>query len=135
LNLIAPFLKKGIVNDKDLLDPDVEKGVIVRNIQTRGERRDRPPFTFLDLKETKAKLRAQADLLSPTLGKEFTPIVLKIAESFLRANLTLNKNETEERKAKTKERVNPVYFQVKRGESILRSGERVREEHFSKSRP
>ncbi len=132
LSLIAPFLKKGIVNDKDLLDPDADKGVMVRNIQTRGERRDRPPFTFLDLKEAKAKLRAQADLLSPTLGKEFTPIALKLAESFLRPNLTFNKNETEETKAKTKERVNPVYFQVKRGEVILKAGERVREEHLFK---
>jgi putative nucleotidyltransferase with HDIG domain len=130
LKLLAPILKKGVVNDKDLLDPDSGKGIVIRNIQTREERKNVPPFTFLDLKEARAKLRTQAELLSPTLGKEFSPIVLKIADPFLRPNLTFNKDETQERKTKAKERVNPVYFQLKRGEVVLRSGERVHEEHL-----
>ena len=40
LKLIRPILKKGVVNDKDLLDPDSEKGVVIRNIQTREERKN-----------------------------------------------------------------------------------------------
>jgi putative nucleotidyltransferase with HDIG domain len=132
LTLIAPILKKEVVNDKDLLDPDSDKGVVIRNIQTRGERRNFPPFTFLDLKEGKSKLRAQADPLSSTFGREKTSIILKIAENLLKPNLTFNKNETEERKVKAKERVRPVYFQVKRGEVILRAGEPVRNEHLFK---
>ncbi|MEW6374447.1 MAG: HDIG domain-containing metalloprotein [Thermodesulfobacteriota bacterium] len=132
LKLITPVLKKGVVNDKDLLDPDSDKGVVIRNIRTREERKNLPPFTFLDLKEARTKLRTQANLLSPSLGREVPPIVLKIAEHFLRPNLTFNKNETEEQKKKAKEKVNPVYFQVKRGEVILRAGERVQEEHLFK---
>ncbi|MGD0917916.1 MAG: HDIG domain-containing metalloprotein [Thermodesulfobacteriota bacterium] len=132
LKLVIPTLKKGVVNDKDLLDPDSDKGVVIRNIQTREERKNLPPFTFLDSKEARIKLRAEADLLPPSLGRELPPIVLKIAEHFLRPNLTFNKNETEERKKMAKERVNPVYFQVKRGEVILRTGDRVQEEHLFK---
>jgi len=132
LKVITPILKKGVVNDKDLLDPDSDKGIVVRNIQTREERKDLPPFTFLDFKEGRSKLRAQADPLSSTSGKDLAPVILRIAEHFLKPNLTFNKNETEERKAKAKERVNPVYFQVKRGEVILRAGERVQEEHLFK---
>ena len=132
LKLIAPILKKGVFNDKDLLDPDSDKGVMIRNIQTREERKSFPPFTFLDFKEARAKVRAQADLLSPSLGKDLAPVVLKMADYFLRLNLTFNKSETEERKIKAKERVSPVYFQVKRGEVILRAGERVQEDHLLK---
>jgi len=132
LKLLTPILKKGVVNDKDLLDPDSGKGVVVRNIQTREEKKDIPPFTFLDFKEARAKLRTQAELFPPTLGKEFSPIVLKIAEPFLRPNLTFNKDETEERKTRAKESINPVYFQMKRGEMILRAGERVQEGHLLK---
>ena len=121
LKLFAPILEKGIINDKDLLDPDSDKGVMIRNIQTREERKDLPPFTFMDFKVSRAKLRSQTDLLSPTLGKDITPIVLKISEHFLKPNLTFNKDETEDRKVKAKEKVSPVYFQVKRGEVILRS--------------
>ena len=132
LELIAPILKKGVVNDKDLLDPDSYRGVVIRNIQTREERKTVPPFTFLDFKEARAKLRSQADLPSSSLGRELPPIVLKIGEHFLRPNLTFNKDETEERKTRAREKVNPVYFQVKRGEVILRAGERVQEEHLLK---
>jgi len=132
LKMIAPILTKGIVNDKELLDPDADKGIILRNIQTHGVRKSYPPFTFLDLKEARAKLRAQGPLLSPTLGKEASAVALKIAEHFLRLNLTFNKNETEAKKTDVKEKVNPVYFQVKRGEVILRAGDRVQEEDLSK---
>jgi putative nucleotidyltransferase with HDIG domain len=132
LKIIAPLLNKGIVNDKELLDPDAEKGIILRNIQTRDVRRSYPPFTFLDLKEARSKLRAQAGLLPPSLRKEASAVTLKIAEHFLRLNLTFNKNETEGKKTDARERVNPVYFQIKRGEVILRAGDRVQEEDLSK---
>jgi hypothetical protein len=131
LQLLAPILKKGVVNDKDLLDPDFRKGVAIRNIQTREERTDIPPFTFLDFKEARSKLRSQAYLSIP-LGKELTPIVLKIADQSLRPNINFNKDETEDRKIKAKGRVNPVYFQIKRGEIILRAGERIQEDHLLK---
>ena len=132
LKMVAPILKKGVVNDKDLLDPDAEKGIVVRNIQTREERKSLPPFNFLDFKEAKAKVRSQGDLPSPIKGKELSPIVLKMAEHFLRPNLTFNKDETEEKKANAKEKVNPVYFRVKRGEVILRAGEPAQEQHLLK---
>ncbi len=132
LTLIATILEKGVVNDKDLLDSDSDKGVAIRNIQTREERRSFPPFTFLDFKEGRNKLRAQADLLTSTFGKEMAPVILRIAEQFLKPNLTFNKDETEERKTKARENVTPVYFQVKRGEVILRAGERVQEGHLFK---
>ena len=132
LKLIAPILKKGVVNDKDLLDPDAEKGILIRNIQTREERKSFPPFGFFDFKEARAKVRSQADLPSPYRGKELSPIVLKMAEHFLRPNLTFNKDETEEKKTSAREKISPVYFQVKRGETILRSGDRIQEEHLLK---
>jgi len=134
LKLIAPVLKKGVVNDKDLLDPDADRGIVIRNIQTREERKSFPPFGFFDFKEAKAKVRSQADLPSPIKGKELSPIILKMAEHFLIPNLTFNKDETEKKKAMARENVKPVYFQVKRGEVILRAGDRVYEEHLLKIR-
>ena len=134
LKIITPILKKGVVNDKDLLDPDADRGIVIRNIRTREERKSFPPFGFFDFKEAKAKVRSQADLPSPIKGKELSPIVLKMAEHFLRPNLTFNKDETEGKKTNAKEKVNPVYFQVKRGEVILRAGDRIQEEHLLKIR-
>jgi putative nucleotidyltransferase with HDIG domain len=134
LKLITPILIKGVVDDKDLLDPDSDKGLVMRNIQTLEERRRLPPFTFLDFKEGRNKLQAQSDLLSSTLGRDVSPVILKIAEHFLKPNLTFNEEETEGRKAKARDRVKPTYFQVKKGEVILRAGERVHEEQLFKIR-
>src|SRR4030042_1121984 len=57
LKLISPILKKGVVNDKDLLDPDAERGIVIRKIQPRGERKSFPPFSFFDFKEETTKVR------------------------------------------------------------------------------
>lgn len=132
--VLVPIVRNGIVLDKDLLDPESTKGIVLRNIKTRQEKRAVPPFSFLDLKEARSKLRAQMALLSPPLGRESLPIFLKVAGYFLRPNLTFNKDETEERKANARRSVNTVYFQIKRGDVILRAGERVREDHVSKMR-
>jgi cyclic-di-AMP phosphodiesterase PgpH len=132
LKWIDPILKKGVVNDKELLDPDSEKGVTIRNLSTHTERKSSPPFGFWDIKEARIQLRTQVELYPPSSGKEVSPIVFKIAESFLRPNLTFNKSETEDRKVKAREKVNPVFFQVKRGEVILRAGEKVQQEHLAK---
>jgi putative nucleotidyltransferase with HDIG domain len=134
LKLITPILTKGVVNDKDLLDPDSDRGVVIRNIRTREERKRFPPFTFLDFKEGRNKLRAQSDLLSSAFRRDVPPVILKIAEHFLKPNLTFNKEETERRKAKARDRVKPIYLQVKKGEVILRAGERVHEEDLVKIR-
>ena len=131
LKLITPVLKKGVIADKDSLDPDADKGIFIRDIHTRSDRRDIPPFNFLDLKEARGNLRAQSEQFRSTLGIESTSLALKLAEHFLKPNLTFNKDETEDRKMKARGMVNPVYFQVKRGEVILRAGDRVREDHLA----
>jgi membrane-associated HD superfamily phosphohydrolase len=124
LGLLASLLKKGVVNDKGLLDPDSGKGITLRDIQTREERRSFPPFSFFDFKEARNKLRTQADLLSPTIERELAPIVLKIAEPFLKPNLTFNKDETEEKK-KVEERGSIPSISRLRGEVIVRAGDRL----------
>ena len=132
LKLLSPPLRRGIVNDKDLLDPDAVKGLILRNIESREEKRMIPPFTVLDLREVKTRFRTQADALIPQIGQEATQVALRIADHLIKPNLTFNKDETEYRKAEARESVSPVYFQVKRGEMILRAGDRVRVDHLLK---
>lgn len=132
LRLITPLLRRGIINDKDLLDPEALKGITLRNIQTREEKKDTPPFNFLDLREAKLRLRTDLERISPDLNRDMAALILKLTEQSLRPNLTFNKDETEARKAEARARVNPVYFQIKRGETILRAGERVGEEHLLK---
>jgi membrane-associated HD superfamily phosphohydrolase len=47
VGLLEPVLQKGIVSEKDLLDPDSIKGVAIWNIQTRSERTDILPTSSI----------------------------------------------------------------------------------------
>jgi putative nucleotidyltransferase with HDIG domain len=73
------------------------------------------------------QLRQDADL-PPAFSKALLPVV----EKLLRPNLTFNKNETETRKNDAREAVNPVLYQVKKGEMIVREGERLTPEQVDK---
>jgi cyclic-di-AMP phosphodiesterase PgpH len=130
--VLAPILKDGIITGREQLDPDSGKGIVIRDIKTREERRESPPLPLLDFKEARTKLRSQVDLVSPPLGRELLPVFMKVAGYYLRPNLTFNKDETEERKAKATANVSTVYIQVKRGDVILKAGDRVREDHLLK---
>ncbi len=132
LRLITPILRQGIIHDKYLLDPETPKGIILRNIQTREEKKDTPPFTFIDLREAKLRLRTDLERMTPDLNRDLAMLILKLSEQSLKPNLTFNKDETEARKNEARARVNPVYIQIKRGEIILRAGERVGEDHLLK---
>ncbi|MCX8118144.1 MAG: HDIG domain-containing protein [Desulfobacterota bacterium] len=132
LKLMTPHLRRGVINDKDLLDSDALRGVSIRNIQTRTEKMDVPPFEFLDLREVRSRMRIDLNRLAADWGRDLSLVVLKLSEQALRPNLTFNKDETEARKAEIKSRVSPVFYQIKRGEVVLRAGERVREEHLLK---
>jgi putative nucleotidyltransferase with HDIG domain len=132
LDLVTPVLRKGIVSDKELLDPDAEKGIVERNVQTREERTLASTSSLLDLREAKARIRTQSGPLLADLRPDVRAVLVKIAENLVKPNLSFNKGETEDRKVKARTKVSPVYFQVKRGEVILRRGDRVREDHLVK---
>lgn len=132
LKILIPILKNGIINDKTPLDLESNKGVIIRDIQTQKEKKDDPPFSFLELKEAKNKLRNEVEHIINSKRKEIAPIIIKVAENFIKPNIIFNKNETEDRKAKLREAVHPVYFQIRKGEVILRKGDRVKEDHLIK---
>ncbi len=122
-----------VVGNRQLFQADKEKGIIVRNLETRAEE----PGEGLE------------DVLGPSAGlerviaqlrtiEEITPqgrqVLQGVVQNLFRPNLTFNKEETENRKKQARELVKPVLFQVKKGEMIVRVGERVTEEQIVKLR-
>jgi membrane-associated HD superfamily phosphohydrolase len=55
LKLIAPILKKGVVNDKDLLDPDAEKGFSFGIYRPVRREKVSPLSVFLTLRKPRPK--------------------------------------------------------------------------------
>jgi cyclic-di-AMP phosphodiesterase PgpH len=113
-----------IVGNLQLFEVNSEKGIILRNLQNNQEAiaTDLKKVTGLEeiARRMEKQLRADADL-PPAFSKALLPVV----EKLLRPNLTFNKNETEARKRAAREAVSPVLYQVKKGEMIVREGERL----------
>lgn len=132
LGLVQPFMNKVIVGGRDFLAQEKAKGIVVRNIQTQTERTRRQFDTIIDSAQAEAIIKQKSQALSKTIGGELRPILVKIASHLIEPNLTFNRNETEARKTAAFHEVKPVLFQIKKGEMLVREGERITKGHLVK---
>lgn len=132
-SLISRSLAGKVVGNLQLFQADREKGVIIRNLVTQSEIASLGQETVSGLDDVEVALKVQLKAV-PNLTGRHRQALLVVLQKLLRPNLTLNKNETEARKREAREAVKPVLFQVKKGEMIVREGERVSEEQIKKLR-
>ena len=133
LGFVQPFVNKGIVGDRNFLDQEKGKGIVVRNIQTQTERVRRQLDTIIDSAQAEAIIGQRAKALSKTVDRGLIPnlpLLVNIGFQLIEPNLTFNRNETEARKTAAFHEVKPVLFQIKRGEMLVREGERITQEHL-----
>lgn len=121
------------VGNLKLFQADLEKGIVIRNLVTQNESPVKELQDVVGPGEAQDRLKAQLKKGLPLSSRD-RQALLSVVQKLLRPNLTLNKNETEERKRKAREAVNPVFYQIKKGEMIVREGERVTAEQIQKLR-
>ena len=126
-------LSHQIVNDLDLFNADLERGIILRDLAT-GE-----TFPLEDssavIKLDKARQLFSNDLMvSNTLPKKQLKSILSMVDRTLRPNLFFNQSETTLQKKAAGDSVAEVLYQVKQGEMIVREGERITESQVLKLR-
>ncbi len=133
LLVINEILKKGVVGNKTVLMSQKGKGIILRDMDTKDEIRVNDLGQFYELEETEKRIH---EIVKERLGKDVGPELVLITESLakkcIRPNITLNKRETELRKTEAEESVKPIYFKVKKGEMIVREGEKINPVHILK---
>ena len=123
--LIIDLLNQGVVADRSMLFKAHDRGVLVRRIFSKQEELVLYPAVFPGLAQARRQVRDRAILFSGDFAPDQTNAIIKVAQAMIRPNLAFNRSATEERRAKAVSEVSPVYFQVKRGEIIVREGERV----------
>jgi putative nucleotidyltransferase with HDIG domain len=129
---VAAVMQRGIVSNQELFMGHREHGLILRDFRTEQERTLTDTSSIAGLSEASAAVMSVVSSANADAPPEVQQAVADIARKLLQPNLTFNKKETEERKKKAVEAIKPVFFQVKRGEMIIREGERVRDEHIPK---
>ena len=130
--LVAPYLSEKVVADKAVLKGEKAKGIIIRNVQTQEEIFTDDFSSILSMKEVRKKLteRSKKELADTQWSLRLA--LLDSAEKLLKPTLTFNKNETEAKRLKAREETNPVYIKLKKGEMIIREGDRITKETLLK---
>ncbi len=130
---LALTLRNKIVGNRKLFNADLEKGVVIRDLVSQQELGKIAPQDVIGMGEAQERLseNLQQFLDLPDDQRE---MLTSVFQQLLRPSLTFNKTETEIRKRAAGEAVKPVFFQVKKGEMIVRVGERVNEEQIKRLR-
>lgn len=116
-------LSRPIVGNLKLFQTESTNGIVMRSLAGGQE-------IPLDKLEQVVGIGRALDLVQERwtklgLNPEERNVLRDLAQPLIRPNLTFNRNETEERRFQARESVPPVLFQIKKGEMIVREGERV----------
>ncbi|MCG8530238.1 MAG: HDIG domain-containing protein [Desulfovibrionales bacterium] len=123
LPYIIDSLNKGIVADSNLLLQN-RNGYIIRDLSQSNETLHSVAFKVLDLNAVKKGVTHYLRKTTKTPLRTRNAI-LELIAPVLRPTITPNRVETQLREQLAVDAVDPVYFSIKKGESIVRKGERV----------
>jgi putative nucleotidyltransferase with HDIG domain len=133
IGLVTKVCAEGIVSNQKMLMSHKEKGINLQDIHTKKEIKISDLDRFYDLKGAEKVIKGQGVALEKVLeSRKLIRASLEIALGLLRPNLTFNSRETELRKDLARKSVKPFYFKVKKGEMLVREGERIGPEHLLK---
>ncbi|MDX2494210.1 MAG: HDIG domain-containing protein [Desulfuromusa sp.] len=123
-DLLTPVFKQPVVANLQVFNADRDRGLLA--IERSSGEELRPQLFAQTVGLNDALLQAKSQL---ALIPGATPIqqqtLLKLVQQQLRPNLVFNQQETEQGRLDAREQVAPVLFQVKKGEMVVREGERV----------
>jgi putative nucleotidyltransferase with HDIG domain len=130
MRLAEAVFAVGVVSNKSLLLSQLQRGIILRSVQSGAEIHIRDLLGFLSLDEANRQMRLRAGVLLEGENRRVVEALVHLAQAVLQPNITFNLKETELRKQQAVEAVRPVLFQVKKGEMIAYEGQKLDAEHI-----
>jgi len=127
IKIITEIFENGVVINKGLLLRETNKGIVLRNINTKTEITVRKLKQFYGLDQAETMVRIIGQPLLRKTNYTIKNMVVDFAQRLIQPNITLNKSETEERKKQAAAEIKPILNKIKAGEMLLREGERVTE--------
>lgn len=129
--LVEEFCRQGVIGPRSLPTPE-PKEIVLRRLPSRKEQVLTPPFPFVEVDN----LRQPVAKVCRDLGGNIAPadrwLVCDLVQFLLTPNVTPNLAETQQRRQAALQQVKPAYFPVKKGELLVRSGERLTPLHLAK---
>lgn len=128
--LVERLYQLKMVGNLRLFERDRESGVMFRNVATQKEALANPQEKVLGPSDFQGLLREEFRKSDYNSGqiRAFSALLANL----LRPSISYNQSETETRRQAARDAVQPVLMQVKKGEIIVREGERVSVDQVSK---
>lgn len=123
--ILAKILNNGVVANKDILLKESHKGIILRTIGSSEERTVNNLKVFYGPDQAKTMVRIEGQPLLKDINYNLSNLIVDLCQQLLQPNITLNKNETQQRINDAEAQIKPILYKIKAGEMILREGERV----------
>ena len=123
--IITQVLSIGVVANKEILLRESDKGITLRNVETLTETHILNLKQFYGPDQAKTMVRVVGDPLLKGMNYALLNLIVDFSQRLIQPNVTLNSHETEVRKNAAKEQIKPVLYMIKKGEMLLREGERV----------
>jgi putative nucleotidyltransferase with HDIG domain len=127
---LMPFIRENFAEGlvTDLRSGRVGRmGVIIRNLDTGAETLRPDVSTLRDVQSFLAEI-ASRNRQNAELTPQSRRAINIVLAAVMPASLTLNREATQKRAESVAESVKPVYYQIQKGEIIVRKGERVSRE-------
>jgi putative nucleotidyltransferase with HDIG domain len=133
LSATSRIFERGVVTNTAVLMTQKGKGIILRDVDTQQELKVYDLDRFYDLEEAHQQVAQMAgQLLARQDEQGIVPTATLLATQVIRPNITFNIRETELKKEEARKSVTPIYFKVKKGEMIVREGEKITPAHLVK---
>jgi cyclic-di-AMP phosphodiesterase PgpH len=130
--ILSEVFENGIVANKDILLQEIDKGIILREVETKSEKVVKNLKRFYGVEQAKTMVRIIGEPILEDVNHTILTIVIDMAQNLIKPNITFNASETESRKIQADANVEPVKELVKFGEMIIREGEKVTESNLTK---
>ncbi|MGM0454225.1 MAG: HD family phosphohydrolase [Thermodesulfobacteriota bacterium] len=127
--LLDRILTNGVVSNKEMLlkEQENDRGIALRTVGTNEEQVVDNLKHFHGMDQAKTMVRIEADPLLKGMDYNLVNLIVDVTQRLLHPNITLNRSATERRKIAAESEIKPILYQIKKGEMILREGERISE--------
>jgi putative nucleotidyltransferase with HDIG domain len=133
IELTTAVFQKGVVGNMTVMINQAQKGILLQGIQTQEETPVTDLTRFYDIEGAKKFIMDQKDdLVKKGISSGTADLSIALAQLLIKPNVTFNQRETELRKNIAGKSVKPVYYQIKKGEMLVREGERINDAHLVK---
>ena len=122
---VTQVISQGVFSEQNLPPADLQRPIIIRRLPSWHEKQESSASRFLELNDAKKKLNLYCREAAEDLASGPRYAICEVAQSLITPNVSLNRAETEQRKLAGLQNLRPVYFQIKKGEMLVREGEKI----------